>query len=333
MKRRIVIKSFILAAVALISQSCIHDHPIGDGENPSRVNAELEIAFDLSWGQILHQVDFEVADTETKAGEEKRHKFIIETSRNGSVYSKEEVYLSDEEFNMGFMHHQFSKAFSTENYDLVVWYERTVPENNISFFNTENLDNVTLLTSSVSHLDSIQCAHASETLDLSTYSNSRSSEEIVKQVELEHSGAKFQIVTTDINEFIEENRAYLLQGDSFFVNLSFSEDRHSSINLYNNRPISKGETLERKGELWLPFAEYTELKIADGFIFTESEEMVTMTLTITNTTGMTVSQTQPFSFPVKRGTITTIRGNFLSFPINGFLGVDPVWDGEIEIEI
>lgn len=200
MKGNWLIKSFILIVAFLVFPSCIHDHPKGEGENPSRVNAELEIAFDLRWNQILHQVDFDIADT--KAGEENRHKFIIETAQNGSVYSREEVYLSDEEFNMGMMRHQFSKAFSAENYDLAVWYERLIPENETPFFDTESLENVTLLTSSVSHLDSIQCAHASETLDLRDYSASRAGDEIVKTVELAHSGAKFQIVATDINEFI-----------------------------------------------------------------------------------------------------------------------------------
>lgn len=331
MKVQAFIKTVSLIATFALTQSCIHDHPFGEGENPSRLNPELEIAFDLHWSQILHQVDLEMAGT--KAGEEKRHKFIIETSKNGSVYSRDDVYLSDEEFSMGILHHRFSKAFTSENYDLAVWYEKTIPGIENPFFDTQSLGEVKLLTTTTTHLDSIQCGHASESLDLRTYSNSRASEEIVKQVELAHSGAKFQIVATDIKDFIEENRAYLLQGDKFFVNLLISEDRHSSLNLYNNRVITNIGKLERKGPLWLPFADYTELKIADGFIFTDSEETVTMILTITNSTGMTVSQTEPFSFPVKRGVITTVRGDFLSFPINGFLTVDPVWDGEIELEI
>lgn len=326
--RRHIIVS-LLGLLFPILQGCIHDHPFGKDVpvvNPENVSSGLEISFNLTWDHHLHQTDF------TRALSQNSHRFVIETLKNGDCFSRNEVFLSDSEFSSGSLIHKFSSSFNRESYQLAVWYEKLDPENdNNSFFNSEDLGNVTLLSETTTHGDTLECGYASEILDLRDASSLNTSENI-KEVKLNHAGAKFRIVTTDIQEFIAQYRSYLLQGDRFFVNLRFSEKRHS-FNLYDNKSIKENTESVRRGPLVLPFADYTELKIADGFVFTDSEEEIDMILSITNTTGQTISQTNLFTFPVKRGIITTVRGNFLSHPIDGSFTVNPVWDGEIEIEI
>ncbi|MCH5233025.1 MAG: hypothetical protein J1E78_05230 [Muribaculaceae bacterium] len=319
---------FALFVWMLFTQSCIHDHPTGETVNPENIDAELEVTFDLRWSQALHIVDFG-----TKAGERGNlHKFILEAWRDGVTYCRDVVTLSDDEFAMGVMRHTFSKPLAATNYRIGVWYEKTGDEVTSPYFQTDDLSHIKLLTNSTTHGDSIQCGFGLKDVDFSKMSQNSSRDSEVMTIELEHPGARFHIVATDIRQFIDDNRSYLLQGDSFFVNLSLSQNRHNGFNIYSSS-VKLGEgQIERSSGLWLPFADYDELKIADGFLFTDPEEDVTLTLSITNTTGMVISRTEPFSFPVKRGVITTVRGDFLSFPINGSLTVNPVWDGEIELE-
>ena len=83
----------------------------------------------------------------------------------------------------------------------------------------------------------------------------------------------------------------------------------------------------------LPFAEYDELKIAEGFLFCDNDSETSIQLSVLNSALVTVSRTEYFTFPIKRGYITTVRGDFLTHSLNGIFTVDHIWGGEIIIEI
>lgn len=42
---------------------------------------------------------------------------------------------------------------------------------------------------------------------------------------------------------------------------------------------------------------------------------------------------QAFRIPCERGKNTTVRGNFLTSDANGGIGIDPDYDGDLEVDL
>lgn len=333
------VRSFVffifIIIISIFLSGCIHEypHPVkgnssDKGENPTAINAEIQVSFNLSWENILHNVEI---STKSGVRDERPHRFVIEVIKEGEQVCHDLDYLTAEEFSLGSLTHKISVPLEASSYQIAVWYDFQDDEGHYSF-DADNLTNVSLLNLSTDSGENLQCAYATDTLDLSHYSNSQEEIHFTKELHLSHAGARFEIVTTDIQKFIETYKASLNQGDSFTVNLTFTGDTPSSCNLYKNN-FNYGEITKLSGKMRLPFAEYEELKIAEGFVFCPDEGEVTMKLNVINSSLIPVCETEYFSFPVKRGCITIVRGDFLSSPVDGIFSVNTIWDEEIIIEI
>lgn len=335
MKQRITSYYFLLTFLVMILQGCIHEYPTPvkgsneKGENPSLFTASIEVSYDLTWENMLHQAEF---STKTKGRTESPHRFIIEVIKNGEVICHDVKYLTPNEFSLGKLTHKISANLEPSLFQLAVWYDRQNEDGEYPYL-ADNLNGVSLINFSTRDVESLQCAYGSDLLDLSDYEYSDKEVTIKKELELQHPGARFEIVATDIQQFITNNKASLNQGDTFTVFLSCASgvpvgfDLHSENLLYGENP------LELSGEMRLPFAAYDELKIAEGFIFCKEEQNITLKLSVKNSSLITVSQTDYFSFPIKQGNITTVYGDFLTNPIDGIFSIDNIWEGEIVIEI
>lgn len=338
MKRFIHIFLGIFLLLQIICfQSCIKEypHPVKGsypekGEDPTTMNAFIEVNYDLTWKEMFHKVDFA-----TKAGprSDKPHRFVLEViNEKGEVLCHDYEFLSADEFSMGQLSHRLSIPLSPTYHQIAVWYDMEDEDGNYSY-DSDDLKKVTLSNLSTTNSEILQCAYASDILDLTGYDPSETGASVVKELMLDHPGARFEIVATDIQSFISNNKEALNQGDSFTVHLSFSGNTSSSFNLHSQSLHYTGEDLILSGRMRLPFAEYDALKIAEGFLFCPDEEEISVKLSVTNSALVTVSQTQYFSFPIKKGYITTVEGDFLSHPIDGIFSIDNIWDGEIVIEI
>ena len=328
------IGAIFLSMLCLIFQGCIHEYPHivqgnppAIGKDPTVVNAIIEVTFEIEWQEILHSIEFS-----TRARKDNIHRFVIEILRQDSTVYHEEEFLNEEEFRNGSMHHKIVKSLEAKDYKVSVWYDHQDEEGNYPF-DSSALNKILMQNFTTTDSEIFQCAFASDDLLLSEYEGREDTPVITKQMVLEHPGARFEIVATDVQKFITENKEALNQGDSFSVRLNFSGGAYSSFNLYTKDTVYLEEPLELSGRMRLPFAEYDELKIAEGFIFCHNEDEAVTKLRIINSSLATVSQTDYFSFPIKRGHITIIKGDFLTHPIDGIFSVDTVWEGEIEMEI
>lgn len=326
---------FLMLIIAFLAQGCIHDYPSpvkgspGKGEDPTAIYASIEVSYDLSWEHILYPLDF---STKTKARPQHPHRFVIEVIKDGKVVCHDIEYLTPDEFSLGKLSHTLSANLEASSYQVAVWYDLQDEEGDFPF-SAEGLHDVRLVNLSTTNAEGLQCAYASDYLDLTDYGNSDKSVTVNKEIELQHPGARFEIVATDIQQFITDNKEALLQGDTFTSHLVFSSGTPIGFNLLSQTLRYNELTLELSGKLRLPFADYDELKIAEGFIFCDDDREVTLRLVVKNSALVPVCQTDYFSFPIKRGHITTVYGDFLSHPIDGVFSINNIWDDEIVIEI
>lgn len=334
MKKLSAIFCFLICIASLL-QSCIHEYPVatkspfpGEGDDPTSVNALIEVSFSLSWEKLLHTVDF---FTKADGREDHSNRFVIEVIKDGSIVCHDVAYLSDDEYSLGKLTHKLSVPLGAKDYKIGVWHDRQ-DENGDYPYETEDLSYVTLNRFSTTEPEAMQCAFATEQLDLSDY-DVKEETIVTKYIELDHPGARFEIVATDVQRFISEQKEALLQGDSFSTQLFFSNGTASSFNIHSGRLIYGPDNVVLSGRMRLPFDDYEELVIAEGFLFCNDEDEVTVKMNIRNSALVTVSSTDTFTFPVKRGHITVVSGEFLTHPIDGVFSVNHLWDGEIVFEI
>lgn len=310
---------------------CIHEYPVpvnspSKGNDPSLWDAFIDVDFEISWQSMLHRVDFT-----RRAREERRHHFIIEISGQEGLVCCDQELLSDDEFAAGTLHHKISSPLGKKKYDIAVWYELQDENGNYSFL-TDDLGNVRLTNTDTTDAEVLQSGYASDTLDLGEIDSSADTF-YYKRLDLKCAGARFEIIATDVNQFISEQKEALLQGDWFKVSLELGQEGSRYFNVYRGQTVATDSFLELSGRMRLPYSDYEELKIAEGFLFCDSETEVEMQLSVVNSALVTVSRTDYFTFPIKRGYITTVRGDFLTHPLGGVFNIDNIWGGEIVIEI
>ena len=292
-------------------------NPNSNSGGNSSLNPYLEVSFDISWQNILHKVEFS-----TKASYVERHRFIIEVAKENQIISRETKLITEDEFATGLLRYRLQKPLEATNYTISVWYDKLDDEGNPVFI-VDDLNTVELNNFSTIDADALRCAFVCEELDLREYASSKDNKNMVKELTLNHPGARFEIIATDVQEFITLQKAALNQGDKFNVRLEFVSSYHNLFNVNQGKPVQNNQTLILSGWMRLPFDNYTELKIAEGFLFCKEEDVVNTVLSVVNNNSLiTVSETDEFSFPVKRGHITTISGNFLTHQVDGIFNID-----------
>lgn len=322
-----LIQLFLIFISATFVESCIHEYPKGLGNDPTKLDLGIEFSFDLKWKEMIHHVEWS-----TRARMERSHRFIMELSRNDNILGRDTVYLSDEEFALGSYRHKFSLPVSASYYQVAAWYDRIDIESGLSPFNTDDFNSVTLNYSDIKDSEKCYSAFASDYVDLTEFRNQKGAS-TEKEIEFFHAGAAFRIETGDFKEFLKNQKEALNQGDTYRLRIDFSKGTPCDLNLYNGKANHNIDLESRSGELVLPFSNAEEMVIAEGFCLTDESDNVTMTLTVFNSAQMIVSKTDAFTFPVKRGYITTVKGDFLTGTINNSITINHIWEGEITVEL
>lgn len=326
-----IFKIVRFVALAFLCQGCIHDYPFATqvpstppGENPTIVSTYIEVAYDLSWESMIHNIDFS-----TKASQERKHRFVVEVRDGDKTVCQDIHYIGEEEYKSGRLRQRISQPLGCWEYEIAVWYDWQDTEENYPY-SLEGLEHVALTNFTSTDAEAMRNGYACEILDLREFSNTDVTETYIKEITLQHSGARFEIVATDVNQFIAQQKDALNQGDTFTATVTILQGGYSHFNLYSEKVWQEEENLVLSGRMRLPFAVYDSLTIAQGHFFCLEEEEVTAVLTVRNSALATVSQTDYFSFPVKRGYITRIEGDFLTHPMDGIFSVNNIWEGEIE---
>lgn len=325
--RNLTILRLFLIPILFSLCSCIYDYPKGTGNNPSTVEAGIELSYDLTWDEWLHEIDFS-----TRARTERPHHFVFEimTEGDGDIVCREEDWLSEEDFALGVLRHRFSTPLRPKAYDVAVWYERSADNFEMAdMIDIDDFSNVRLKVFSHENALRFNCGFAYDWINLSKYSGELHASE-VKKMTIGNAGARVALIATDVQQFLTEHHAEMLQGDSYSIEILTYE---KSLNVYTGFSDNSDQNIKYTGDLFFPFGDYEELRIADTFIFCNFEDYLSMRLLVYNSARMIVTQSPEINIPLKRGFVTMVKGDLLTFPINGNLSIDHIWEGEFVIEV
>ena len=174
---------------------------------------------------------------------------------------------------------------------------------------------------------------ASTTADLTSFRNHWGAETSL-DVELYRPVARYELVAKDVATFLNKLSTGGLKGESFTARVKYSDYLPTGYNLWDDVPKNSLMYMEYKVAFERPADGTKELQLGFDYVLTDAGETVPIPveLEILNEKNEVLARTA-FRIPCERGKNTTVRGNFLTSDINGGIGIDPDYDGDLEVDL
>lgn len=186
----------------------------------------------------------------------------------------------------------------------------------------------------------------SQELDLTSYRD-QWGQTINQTITLKRPMGKIELITTDLDQLLE--RLTLQTGhigatrvnqvgespidpSSWQINIEYAGYFPSGFNAYTNKPNDAREGVTFSSTL-TPLSDQ-EACLGYDYIFVNGDESaVYVNLTILDDRGNLLNQVSGVEIPIVRGKLTSIRDQFLTRDSTPGIGIDPDFDGEIDIVI
>ena len=172
---------------------------------------------------------------------------------------------------------------------------------------------------------------ASTMADLTSFRNHWGAETSL-DVELYRPVARYELVAKDVATFLNKLSTGGLKCESFTARVKYSDYLPTGYNLWDDVPKNSLMYMEYKVAFEPPADGTKELILGFDYVLTDAGETVSIPveLEILNEKNEVLARTA-FRIPCERGKNTTVRGNFLTSDANGGIGIDPDYDGDLEV--
>ena len=313
MKRITIYIAHLLVLVLTGCDKTVLEFPENEGVDPTLVNANLSLAIDpkiepyeqtgRSEGEVIDAYDV---------------RWIVEVFRDeiGGELAERRV-LGCEPAADG--HHTIhtSLALHAARYHVVAWMDY-VDNGSVDdkYYTIPSLSSISVPAAGnyIGDEDHKDTYVARQEIDLKAHRD-RWNETVDVTVTLQRPMAKIEFIATDIDKFLDELAA-----------------RHSEItgsvadDLLSQTPDLSTIRVQ------VDYAGYFHL--ASDYIFVNgSESAVKVDLTIRDSEGNLLNRIEGIDVPIVRGKLTTIRDEFLTRDYAPGIGIDPGFDGDINITI
>lgn len=174
---------------------------------------------------------------------------------------------------------------------------------------------------------------ASAMADLTSFRNHWGAETSL-DVELYRPVARYELVAKDVATFLNKLSTGGLKGESFTARVKYSDYLPTGYNLWDDVSKNSLMYMEYKVPFERPADGTKELILGFDYVLTDAGETVSIPveLEILNEKNEVLARTA-FRIPCERGKNTTVRGNFLTSDANGGIGIDPDYDGDLEVDL
>ena len=159
---------------------------------------------------------------------------------------------------------------------------------------------------------------------------------VERNIALERPLAKIELITTDVGKFIDKQRKAAVSGvpdlNGFSVKFVYSCYFPVCFNVKTDKPndAKLGMAFDSRMEL----ISGTEARMGYDYVFVNGAESgVTVDMIVYDGEGNEVTRAAGITVPIKRNRLTTVKGEFLTRDYSPGVGIDPGYDGNIEITI
>lgn len=338
MKQKYAI-GFISLVLTIVLTGCVHDYPgmTEDGEegvDPTLVEVNTEVTLDLELVP-LEIITNKARSGTTKAASDYRRRFIIEAWRDGKPDARQVTVMEDgEDDGDGKITLPIRLKLHAVEYTLAVWTDYVADGTDTDlYYNTEDLQYVACTDPYTGSTPYRDCLYGTTTLDLRQYRDDWNAKVQIK-VDMVRPLAKYELIATDVAEFLERTAQQRAQGESYTVTFSYSFYIPAVFDVLAGKPCESWPEISFTLPLALPEEGETLHTVGSDFIFANGgEASVLLTMEIRDSRGNRVSRVSGIDVPYRRGHLTTLKGAFLTSEMKGGVEIDTEWDGEVEIDM
>lgn len=335
---------FIAFVLTIVLAGCIHDFPVTtpDGEEgiaPTLVEVNTEVTLDLELVplEIITQKNARPETTKSRVGEQTdyRRRFIIEAWHEGKPESRQVTVADDaEEDSDGKITLPIHLKLHALDYTLVVWTDYVAAGTDTDlYYDTKDLQYVACTAPYTGSTPYRDCLYGTAALDLRQYRDEWNAKVQVK-VDMVRPLAKYELIATDVAEFLGRTAQQRAQGESYTVTFSYSFYIPAVFDVLAGKPCESWPEISFTLPLALPEEGETFHTVGTDFIFANGgEASVLLTMEIRDSRGNRMSRVSGIDVPYRRGHLTTLKGAFLTSEMKGGVEIDTEWDGEVEIDM
>lgn len=351
MKQKYTI-GFIALVLTIVLAGCVHDYPsmTEDGEegvDPTLVEVNTEVTLDLELVplEIITQKKARRGTTKApdettkaRAGEQTdyRRRFIIEAWRGGKPESRQVTVMdtAEEEDGDGKISLPIHLKLHALDYTLAVWTDYVAAGTTDDlYYDTDNLQQVACrdpYTGSTPYRD---CLYGTTALDLRQYRDEWNTKVQVK-VELVRPLAKYELIATDVKDFLRKTKKQRTDGEAFTITFSYGFYLPTVFNVLSGKPADSRTGIAYTTPLTVPTDGQEECTIGTDFVFVNGEEsFVSLSMEIRDGGGNVISRTTGLEVPYRRGHLTTVRARFLTNEMQGGVDINDEFDGNIDVDL
>lgn len=319
MKQKYTI-GFIALVLTIVLAGCVHDYPsmTEDGEegvDPTLVEVNTEVTLDLELVplEIITQKKARRGTTKApdettkaRAGEQTdyRRRFIIEAWRGGKPESRQVTVMdtAEEEDGDGKISLPIHLKLHALDYTLAVWTDYVAAGTTDDlYYDTDNLQQVACrdpYTGSTPYRD---CLYGTTALDLRQYRDEWNTKVQVK-VELVRPLAKYELIATDVKDFLRKTKKQRTDGEAFTITFSYGFYLPTVFNVLSGKPADSRTGIAYTTPLTVPTDGQEECTIGTDFVFVNGEEsFVSLSMEIRDGGGNVISRTTGLEVPYRRG--------------------------------
>mgnify|MGYP005874612255 FL=1 len=338
MKQKHYIGLIALVTATLLA-GCVHDYPTmtPDGEegvDPTLVEVNTEVTLDLELIPLEIITQKNARSGTTKAASGYRRRFIIEARRDGKPEARQVTVMKDAEEDNKNITLPINLKLHAVEYTLAVWtdYVKAGTEADL-YYNTEDLQQVSCTTPYTGSTDYRDCLYGTAQLDLRPYRDEWNAKVQVK-VELVRPLAKYEIIATDVKDFLRKTKKQRADDETFTITFSYGFYFPTVFNVLSGKPADSQTGVQFTTPLTVPDDGTEECLIGADFVFVNgAESFVKLTMEIRDSGGNVISRTTGLEVPYRRGHLTTVRARFLTNEMQGGVEIDPGFDGDIDVDL
>lgn len=319
MKRKI----WLLMAMGMMLASCVHEWPEPTGE-PRKV--VLNVHHRLEWNPAYEWNVSRAADAAVNV----RYHFQITPAGDRSKIVHQEERYSDDLTRADF---SLDLNIPPGDYDLWCWSDHADASTGKSkHYDSSDFNTIPLSAPHVGNDDAKESFRGVTrfTVEASVYADYRKDVDIA----LDRPMAKYQFVSTDLEEFMEKEmakgNASALEG--YRVRMYYTGYLPTVYDNFQNRPVNSKTGVSFEGTI-VPLNEKEALLGFDYLMVNGNESSVPVALEIFNPSGIKVGYVAPIDVPTQRNRLTVVKGRFLTSSATGGIGINPDFNGDFNIEI
>lgn len=326
---------YLLFLFIILLAGCVHDYPgmTADGEegvDPTLVQVNTEVTLDLELVPLEIITGKARSGTTKAAADTYRRRFIIEARRDGKVAQRQVTVPEEaEESGSGKITLPVNLRLHALEYTLAVWTDYVAAGTEADlYYNTEDLQQVSCTTPYTGNTPYRDCLYGTVLLDLRDYRNEWNAK-VQVQVDMVRPLAQYEIIATDVKDFLAESQRQRETGTAHSVTFSYGFYFPLGFNVLTGKPQNSQMNVAFTAPLTVPDDGREEYTIGTDFIFVNGEESyVPLEIRIADSDGYVVSLTTGLNVPYQRGHLTTLRGRFLTSKVSPGVGINPDFDDD-----